>query len=91
MTWGLLTQLTHRLAEYTVAPGPTDFGVRSSDCPPVHDVGRYGSPRWRLVPALAPDDNYVGASAVHGALFFDCLDRVDSAGAMSAPAGWRMP
>jgi len=35
--------------------------------------------------------NYVGASAVHGALFFDCLDRVDSAGPTSAPAGWRMP
>ena len=56
MTWGLLTQLTHRLAEYTVAPGPTDFGVRSSDWPPAHDVSRYGSLRWRLVPALAPDD-----------------------------------
>jgi hypothetical protein len=58
VTWGAFTPVTYRIAELAVPPGSHDFGVRSADWPPRHELGRPGSPRWRLTPDIDPDEGW---------------------------------
>ncbi|WP_394834782.1 hypothetical protein LVJ94_50630 [Pendulispora rubella] len=46
------------LAELSIPPGPTAFGVHTSGIAPVHDVGSHGAPHWRFQQPMSPDDGW---------------------------------
>lgn len=55
--------ITPSLAELSIPARPNDFGVRSSvdrvtTWAPVHDIGVYGAPRWRIRQPMVPDDGW---------------------------------
>ena len=56
MTLPLLAPLSHLVAELTVPPRPSAFGLRTAGSPAVHEVGVHGAPRWKLRQPLSPDD-----------------------------------